>query len=85
MAQPYYDPKFDTEVQLVESIQVTRTDEFSRNRIDHYEPKFMIEGSKFPDNYAIPISLANSVYDETGHHPAEYDINVVDPDDLEKL
>lgn len=81
----YYDPEHNCEVTVVESIQVTQPKEFARGIVESYEPRFELEGGSFPDDYAIPTWLSESVYDETLIDPAEHGIRVVDTDSLERL
>jgi len=82
----YYDPITDSEVTVVNSIQVSRWNEFSEYQTEHFDPSFSLEGGRFPkDKYAIPQSVARSVADEMGIDVENHGIEVVNLDELERL
>lgn len=81
--QEHHNPESDETVTVVDSIQVARWNEFTRGRIEHFEPKFSLEGGRFPDDYAIPQSLAQDVQDHMNVDPAEHGIRVIDTDEWE--
>ena len=81
----YYDPEHDAEVTVVESVQLIQPKEYARGIVESYEPRFELEGGSFPDDYAIPAWLAESVYDDALVDPAEHGIRVVDTEALEEI
>jgi len=81
----YYDPETDSEVTVVNSIQVSRWNEFSESGIEHFEPKFSLEGGRFPkDKYAVSQNVARQVEDEMMVDLRTHGIEVVDTEDLER-
>ena len=82
----YYDPETEEEVTVVTSIQVARWKEFDEFGTEYFEPKFSLEGGKFPkEQYAIPKEVAIEVEAETMVDVEEHGITVVDTDNLKRL
>lgn len=83
--EDYKDPKTGEEVTVVEQIQVAPWMEFTKGRIDHYDPEISLEGGIFPDDYAIPMWLSDEVEGELGLDVSEYGVRVIDTDEWESV
>jgi len=81
----YYNPETEEEITVVKQIQVRRWREFSEFGEEMFEPQFALEGGKFPDNYAIPESLAKEVQMSMHVDPSDHGITVVNTDKLKRM